>query len=144
MYRYLINHCFFLFFMIKHYTFVKHITLIHILVRNAGTLRMKLIKLTSFQILLKVPKLSPLTTLMLFTLNKITYALLLPCMWHVSKIQIRLIKCCQSLLTQVIPYPGHFVPTLVISYQLFGYFVPSNNHFVPRSFRTYFRHFVPR
>ena len=36
----------------------------------------------------------------------------------------------------VISYPGHFVPTLVISYLLFGHFVPNNNHFVPRSFRT--------
>ena len=44
----------------------------------------------------------------------------------------------------VISYPGHFVPTLVISYLHFGHFVPSNNHFVPRSFRTYFGHFVPR
>ena len=30
----------------------------------------------------------------------------------------------------VISYPGHFVPTLVISYLFFGHFVPSNNHFV--------------
>ena len=44
----------------------------------------------------------------------------------------------------VISYQGHFVPTLVISYLLFGHFVPSNNHFVPRSFRTHFGHFVPR
>ena len=44
----------------------------------------------------------------------------------------------------VISYPGHFVPTLVISYLLFGHFVPSNNHFVPRPFRTHFGHFVPR
>ena len=44
----------------------------------------------------------------------------------------------------VISYPGHFVPTLVISYLRFGNFVPSNNHFVPRSFRTHFGHFVPR
>ena len=51
---------------------------------------------------------------------------------------------CQSLRTQVISYPGHFLPTLVISYLLFGHFVPSNNHFVPRSFRTHFGHFVPR
>ena len=51
---------------------------------------------------------------------------------------------CQSFRTQVISYPGHFVPTLVISYLLFGHFVPSNNHFVPRSFRTHFGHFVPR
>ena len=51
---------------------------------------------------------------------------------------------CQSFLTQAISYPGHFVPTLVISYLLFGHFVPSNNHFVPRSFRTHFGHFVPR
>ena len=43
----------------------------------------------------------------------------------------------------VISYPGHFVPTLVISYLLFGHFVPSNNHFVPRSFRTHFGHLVP-
>ena len=51
---------------------------------------------------------------------------------------------CQSFRTQVISYPGHFVPTLVISYLLFGHFVPSNNHFVPRSFCTHFGHFVPR
>ena len=43
---------------------------------------------------------------------------------------------------------GHFVPTsfrtiLVISFPLFGHFVPSNNHFVPSSFRTHFGHFVP-
>ena len=43
---------------------------------------------------------------------------------------------------------GHFVPSsfrtiLVISYPLFGNFVPSNNHFVPRSFRTHCGHFVP-
>ena len=44
----------------------------------------------------------------------------------------------------VISYPGHFVPTLVISYLFFGHFAPSNNHFVPRSFRTHFGHFVPR
>ena len=44
----------------------------------------------------------------------------------------------------VISYPSHFVPTLVISYLLFGHFVPNNNHFVPRSFRTHFGHFVPR
>ena len=36
-----------------------------------------------------------------------------------------------------------FRTILVISYRLFGHFVPSNNHFVPRSFRTYFGHFVP-
>ena len=52
-------------------------------------------------------------------------------------------KGCQSFRTQVISYPGHFVPTLVISYLLFGHFVPSDNHFVPRSFRTHFDHFVP-
>ena len=51
---------------------------------------------------------------------------------------------CQSFRTQVISYPGHFVPTLVISYLLFGHFVPSNNHFVPRSFRTRFGHFELR
>ena len=51
---------------------------------------------------------------------------------------------CQSFRTQVISYPGHFIPTLVISYILFGHFVPSNNDFVPRSFRTHFGHFVPR
>ena len=56
---------------------------------------------------------------------------------------------CQPFRTQVISYPGHFVPTLVISYLLFGHFVPSNNHFVPRSFCTQvisypFGHFVPR
>ena len=45
---------------------------------------------------------------------------------------------------------SHFVPRsfrthfVVISYLLFGHFVPSNNHFVPRSFRTHFGHFVPR
>ena len=50
---------------------------------------------------------------------------------------------CQSLRTQVISYPGHFVSTLVISYLPFGHFVPSNNHFVPRSLRTHFGHFVP-
>ena len=44
----------------------------------------------------------------------------------------------------VISCLGHFVPTLVISYLLFGHLVPSNNHFVPRSFRTHFGHFVPR
>ena len=44
----------------------------------------------------------------------------------------------------VISYPGHFVLTLVISYLLFRLFVPSNNHFVPRSFRTHFGHFVPK
>ena len=44
----------------------------------------------------------------------------------------------------VISYPGHFVPTLVISYLRFGHFVPSNKHFVHRSFRTHFGHFVPR
>ena len=44
----------------------------------------------------------------------------------------------------VISYPSHFVPTLVISYLRFGHFVPSNNHFVPRSFRTHFGHFIPR
>ena len=43
----------------------------------------------------------------------------------------------------VISYPGHFVPTLFNSYLLFGHFVPSNNNFVPRSFRTHFGHFVP-
>ena len=44
-----------------------------------------------------------------------------------------------------ISYTGHFLPLwscrthyLVISYQLFGHFEPSNNHFVPRSFN-----FVP-
>ena len=47
---------------------------------------------------------------------------------------------------------GHFVTRsfrnqsfrtiLVISYPLFGHFVPSNSHFVPRSFRTHFGHFV--
>ena len=51
---------------------------------------------------------------------------------------------CQSFRTQVISYSGHFVPTLVIAYLLFGHFVPSNNHFIPRSFRTHFGHFVPR
>ena len=51
---------------------------------------------------------------------------------------------CQSFRTQVISYPGHFVSTLVISYLLFGHFVPSNNHFVPRSFRTPFGHFELR
>ena len=44
----------------------------------------------------------------------------------------------------VISYPGHFVPSLVISYLLFGHFVPSNSHFVPRSFHTHFGNFVPR
>ena len=43
---------------------------------------------------------------------------------------------------------SHFAPwsfrTQVISNLLFGHFVPSNNHFVPRSFRTHFGHFVPR
>ena len=48
----------------------------------------------------------------------------------------------------VISYPGHFVLRsfriiLVISLPLFGHFVPSNNHFVPRSFRTHFGLFVP-
>ena len=52
-------------------------------------------------------------------------------------------KGCQSFRTQVISYPGHFVATLFISYLLFGHFVPSNNHFVPRSVRTHFGHFVP-
>ena len=51
---------------------------------------------------------------------------------------------CQSFRTQAISYQGHFVPCLVISYLSFGHFVPSNNHFVPRSFRTNFGHFVPR
>ena len=51
---------------------------------------------------------------------------------------------CQLFRTQVISYRGHFVPTLVISYLVFGHFVPINNHFVPRSFRTHFGHFVPR
>ena len=37
----------------------------------------------------------------------------------------------QSFRTQVISYPSHFVPTLVISYSLFYHFVHSNNHFVP-------------
>ena len=32
---------------------------------------------------------------------------------------------------------------LVISYPLISNFVPSNNNFVPRSFRTHFCHFVP-
>ena len=41
--------------------FVKHITLIHTLVRNAGNLGLKLIIFTRFQILLILPKLSPLT-----------------------------------------------------------------------------------
>ena len=44
----------------------------------------------------------------------------------------------------VISDPGHFVPTLVISHLLFGYFLPSNNHFVPWSFHTHFGHFVIR
>ena len=50
--------------------------------------------------------------------------------------------CKQRL--PVISYRGHFVLTLVISYLHFGHFVPSNNHFVPRSFRTHFGRFVPR
>ena len=44
---------------------------------------------------------------------------------------------CEPFYTQVISYPGHFLPTLVISYQRFSHFVPSINHFVPRSFRIY-------
>ena len=50
----------------------------------------------------------------------------------------------QFVSLPVISYPGHFVPTLVILYLHFGHFVPSNNHFVPRPFRTHFGHFVPR
>ena len=42
----------------------------------------------------------------------------------------------------VISYQGHFVPRSFRTY--FGHFVPSNNHFVPRPFRTHFGHFVPR
>ena len=43
---------------------------------------------------------------------------------------------------------GRFVPrsfhtSLVISYPLFDNFVHSNNHFLPRSFRTHFGHFIP-
>ena len=36
-----------------------------------------------------------------------------------------------------------FRAILVISYPLISNFVPSNNNFVPRSFRTHFGHFVP-
>ena len=57
---------------------------------------------------------------------------------------LKLVKSMLNFWLPVISYPGHFVPTLVISYLLFGHFVPSNNHFVPRSFRTHFGHFVPR
>ena len=38
---------------------------------------------------------------------------------------------------------GSFRTILVISYPLFSNFVPSNNTFVPRSFRTHFGRFVP-
>ena len=53
----------FFIFVIKHLLsiFVKHLTFMHILVRNAGNISFKLINFTSFQILLTVPKLSPLT-----------------------------------------------------------------------------------
>ena len=54
-----------LLFMIKHLhsIFVKHITFMHILMRNAANLRLKLVNFTSFQILLIVPELSPLTNI---------------------------------------------------------------------------------
>ena len=41
----------------------------------------------------------------------------------------------------VISYPDHFIPKSFRTY--FGHFVPSNNHFVPRSFGTHLGHFVP-
>ena len=37
-----------------------------------------------------------------------------------------------------------FRTILVISCSRFGHFVPSNNHFVQRLFRTHFGHFVPK
>ena len=46
-------------------------------------------------------------------------------------------RSVQSDRLPVISYP-------VILYLPFGHFVPSNNYFVPRSFRTHFGHFVPR
>ena len=47
-----------------------------------------------------------------------------------------------ALRFPVISYPGHFVPKSFRTF--FGHFIPSNNHFVPRSFRTRFVHFVFR
>ena len=80
----------FVLFVIKHLLsiFVKHITFMHILVWNAGNQKLKLINFTCFQILLTVPKLSPLTNIvMLCVLDKYTcfvIALYVACHWNAN------------------------------------------------------------
>ena len=73
----------------------------------------------------------------------------------VTKLRIAVFALYFSILTEnvnVLRYftvASHFVPRSFRTYfghfvPTFGHFVPSNNHFVPRSFRTTFGHFVSR
>ena len=85
--------------------FVKQIAFMHTSVRNAGNLIRKLISFTSFQVLLILPKLSPLTNVNAFyshTERLYIYVLLLPCIWHVSKIhmsQAFVGRCLDSIIS---------------------------------------------
>ena len=80
----------FLLFVIKYLisTFITHLTFMHILERNAGRLQVN----------------------QFYKFSTFAYTLILPCMWHVSIIQIPLIKSCLLCFTesQKVPFSAKF------------------------------------